>query len=158
MSHTDPADPGLFDGIMFPFIDNNLDWDAFFNFEPETDDPSFPRQDASLTQWQPLGSAPQDHKPLLAPAAGPNATRSLASKANSPPVAESSASRQLATNGNTIKQDQTKRGTQDYLPSFFIDESSVTPPRKRQASPPIDELKLLRFGKSRRVKDGRCKN
>ena len=40
MSHTDtdPTNPGLVDDIILPFIDNDIDWDAFFNFDPETDD------------------------------------------------------------------------------------------------------------------------
>lgn len=63
MPYTDPANLGLFDDVMFPFIDNDFDWDAFFNFEPEANDPSFPRQEVSLTQWEPLGSAPQGQRP-----------------------------------------------------------------------------------------------
>jgi hypothetical protein len=60
MSNTDIPNHGLFDDVMFPFIDNDFDWDAFFNFDPETDEALFILQDATLTRWEALGSAHQD--------------------------------------------------------------------------------------------------
>jgi hypothetical protein len=149
MCHTDPADPGLFDE------DNDFDWDAFFNFEPDINDPSFSPQDISLTQWEPLDSAFQDQPPSLAPATCPGTPRSLATKANLPPILESSTSRQLITNDNGIKQNQTKRGIQDFLSSFFIDESSVLLPSKRQAFSPSRRTEVARVRKIKACQ--RCK-
>lgn len=148
MSYTDP-NSGLFDDIMFPFIDNT-DWDAFFDFEPKSDDSSFPGQDPSLTQWEHPGPASQE-PPLLVP----SAPRSLATNINSQPVAEPSASLQLTTNGNAIKKNQTKRELQDCISSFSIDESSVAPPRKRQAFSPNRRTEVAKI---RRIKAcQRCK-
>lgn len=142
----------LSDDDMLPFIDHDFDWDSFFKFEPESIDLLFPPLGISC---EPPSSFSQVQPPPLAPTNNP---LSLATSASLPPMVESSASRQLITGGNAISQTQTKKGLQDFLLSFPLNESSAPPPSKRQAFSPVDGLKLPRFGGSRLVNDVKCEN
>jgi hypothetical protein len=154
MSQTDSTNPGLFDDLPFPFIDDDFDWDEFFNFEPQTNNASLSLQDVSLTQWEPLNSAPQ-HQPLShTPAIGPGTPTSMVTEANLPPV-ESSAFRQVTTNSNAIEESQNKRGIQDFLSSFFANESSVPPQSKRQAFSPDRRTEVAKVRKMKACQ--RCK-
>jgi hypothetical protein len=129
MSHTSSASPRTLDDVQLPFIENDFDWDTFFNFEPDTDDPSFSSQDTSIYQFEPLGLVTQDQPPSLTSGTNhdtPNLLRNV----------EPSAPRQLSINENSIKQNQAKNGIEDHLWSFSINENVVTPPRKRQAFSP----------------------
>jgi hypothetical protein len=148
MSHTDPADPGLFGDALFQSINSDFDWDTFFNFEPEPNHYSVPAQEVSLTQQEPLSSAPQDQH-------GPSTLMSFATSATSPLSAESSASYQLMTDSNAIQQNQAKRGMQDFLSSFSIDESSEPPPNKRQAFSPSRRTEVAQVRKIKACQ--RCK-
>jgi hypothetical protein len=154
MSYEDPANPGPLDDVLFPF-DEEFYWNTYFNLELETDNVSGSRQDGPLIQWEPLNSAPQDQPSWLAPATGPSAPKSSATRANSPPIVESSASSQLATKGDAINQNPTKRGIQEFLSSFFIDDSSVPGPSKRQAFSPGRRTEVAKVRKVKACQ--RCK-
>ena len=136
MSYPDPPNLAPNDDPVFPFIEDDFDWNAFLNFDPEPHNSSFSFEDISLPQSEPLRSTPQDQATLLALPASHGAPTATVSKAISPAVVESSASSassQLITTSNTITQNQIKRGKQDFLSSFPLDGNSECSPSKRQA-------------------------
>ena len=155
MSYTDHADPVSFDDTAFPFIDDDFDWDAFFNFDPEPLNPSLSLEDVSSTQWKHLDSAHQDQPPLVAPIAGLGIPRDLATEDSSPAMGNASVPSQPTTTSNFIEQSQTKRGIQDFLSSFSVNGTSEPPPRKRQAFSPSRRTEVAKVRKIRACQ--RCK-
>jgi hypothetical protein len=154
MSYPDPPNLAPNDDPVFPLIADDFDWNAFFNFDPDPHNPSFSFEDISLPQSEPLRSAPQDQATLLALTASHGAPPAMVTKAISPAVVESSASRQLITS-NTITQNQTKRGMQDFLSFFPIDGNSECPPSKRQAFSPDRRIEIAKVRKIKACQ--RCK-
>jgi len=155
MSYTGHTDLVPFDDTAFPFIDDDFDWDAFFNFDPEPLNPSLSLEDVSSTQWKHPVSAHQDQPPLVAPIAGLGSPRALATEVSSPAMGNPSTSNQLITTSNLMEQSQTKRGIQDLLSSFSVDGTSVPPPRKRQAFSPSRRTEVAKVRKIRACQ--RCK-
>jgi hypothetical protein len=155
MSYTDHINPVPFDDTAFPFIDDDFDWDAFLNFDPESLDPSLSLEDDSSTQWKQLDSAHQDQPPLVAPIAGLGSPKDLATEDSSPAMGNPSTSNQLTTTSNFIEQSQTKRGIQDFLSSFSVDGTLEPLPRKRQAFSPSRRTEVAKVRKIRACQ--RCK-
>jgi hypothetical protein len=155
MSYTGHTDLVPFDDTSFPFIDDDFDWDAFFNFDPEPLNPSLSLEDVSSTQWKHPDSAHKDQPPLVGPIAGLGSPRDLATEDSLPAMGNPSASSQLTTTSNLIEQSQTKRGIQDLLSSFSVDGTSEPPPRKRQAFSPSRRTEVAKVRKIRACQ--RCK-
>jgi hypothetical protein len=132
MSHLKPLNLDFFDDLLFPPLDNEKDWDLFFNFESASPAPLPDFQDASHIPSESLHSPSQQQQLSFssetAGAAEPSRHPVDLLPIEGTPVVENSCRISAAS-----KQDQPKRGIQDCLSSFFIDESSVLPPRKRQA-------------------------
>lgn len=131
MSHLKPLSLSFFDDLLFPPLDNEKDWDLFFNFESASPAPLPDSQDASHLLSESLDSPSQQQQPSSTETAG-SAEPSL-HPVDLPPIEGTPVVEDSCKNSAASKQDQPKRGIQDCLSSFFIDESSVLPPRKRQA-------------------------
>jgi hypothetical protein len=131
MSHLKPLNLDFFDDLLFPPLDNEEDWDLFFNFKSASPTPFVNSQDSSHLALELLDSPSQQQQPSssteIATSAEPWQPVDLI------PTDKTPATEDLSKNGDANKQDQQKRGIQDCLSSFFIDESAVLPPRKRQA-------------------------
>jgi hypothetical protein len=155
MFYTDHTDPVPFDDTAFPFIDDDFDWDAFFNFDPEPLNPSLSLEDDSSTQWKQLDSAHQDQPSLVAPIADLDSRRDLVTEDSLPAMGNPSASSQPTRTSNFIEQSQTKRRIQHFLSPFSVDGTSELPPRKRQAFSPIRRTEVAKVRKIRACQ--RCK-
>lgn len=142
MSYQDPPNANFPDDSSLPFIDNEID-----KFEPESTAPSLPRQDLSYIKSEPLGSVSHPQRIVFSNGTCSASAESFSYEVDPQPVEGISATVNMHTNTSTSKEtQQPKRGIQDFLSSFLIDENSPPQPRKRQAfsSKRAKEVALVR--------------
>jgi hypothetical protein len=133
MSDPEPLSLSFFDDLLFPAFDHEEEWDLFFNFDQASPVPLLNSHEASQIPSDSLGSPSQQQQQSSV------STETAGSAEPSHRQVE-----QLAVEGTSVVDDlcrskapskeyQPKSGIQDCLSSFFVDQNSAPPPRKRRA-------------------------